>query len=92
METDRRLDAVVRGRVQGVYFRQGTLEQAQALGLSGWVTNRRDGSVAVVAEGSQHMLERLLAWLHSGPPMAYVEGVDVAWSNATGEFRGFNVR
>ncbi len=92
MDTDRRLDAVVRGRVQGVYFRQSTLRQAQVLGLSGWVANRSDGSVAVVAEGPQPILERLLAWLHTGPTMAYVDGVDVAWSNATGAYRGFTVR
>lgn len=92
METDKRLDAVVRGRVQGVYFRQGTEDQARALGLTGWVANRRDGAVAVVAEGPQRALERLLTWLHSGPAMAHVDDVDVDWAEATGEFREFTVR
>ena len=92
MDSTRRLDAVVRGRVQGVGFRQSTEDQAHRLGLTGWVANRRDGSVAVVAEGPKPVLDRFLQWLHSGPAMAHVDGVDVFWAEATGEFRSFTVR
>ncbi len=88
----KRLDAIVRGRVQGVYFRQGTVAQARALGLTGWVANRPNGSVQVIAEGEEERLRRLLEWLHVGPPMAYVDGVDVYWDEAGGEFSGFTVR
>ncbi len=92
MEPDKRLDATVRGRVQGVGFRASTEAQARMLGLKGWVANRRDGSVAVVAEGAKPVLERFLRWLQSGPAMAHVDGVDVYWGEATGEFRGFVIR
>lgn len=88
----KRLDATVSGRVQGVFFRQSTMEQARALGLSGWVANRPDGSVRVCAEGEVATLKRLLEWLHEGPPAAHVEQVQSAWSEPTGEFRGFGVR
>jgi acylphosphatase len=66
--------------------------QARMLGLTGWVANRRDGSVAVVAEGAKPVLERFLQWLHSGPALAHVDGVDVFWADSTGEFHTFTVR
>lgn len=88
----KRLDAIVRGRVQGVFFRQHTVEQARALGLTGWVANRANGTVQVVAEGDEAKLRRLLEWLHVGSPMSYVDGVDVYWDEASGDFTGFTVR
>ena len=69
--------AVVRGRVQGVWFRASTAERATALGLRGRAENRPDGSVLVVAAGELASLERLVAWLHEGPPMARVDAVHV---------------
>ena len=71
--------AVITGRVQGVGYRQATLALAQELGLGGWVRNQWDGSVLVTAEGPELALQRLLAWLHSGPRMAHVERVTVQW-------------
>lgn len=67
---------VVRGRVQGVFFRQSAVEQARALALTGWVRNREDGCVEGVASGPSAALARLHAWLQHGPPAAQVEGVD----------------
>jgi len=87
-----RLRAIVRGRVQGVGFRYFTQREANALGLTGYVRNRWDGSVEVVAEGPRQALERLLARLRVGPRSAYVQGVSVEWQAPTGEFRFFNVR
>ncbi|MGL4651034.1 MAG: acylphosphatase [Caldilineaceae bacterium] len=78
--------------MQGVYYRQSTVEQARLLGLSGWVANRPDGSVRVCAEGDPASLRRLLEWLQHGPPAAHVEQVLPEWSTATGEFHGFSVR
>lgn len=66
---------VVSGRVQGVYFRGSTREQAQQLGISGWAKNLPDGSVEVVACGTSESLQRLQRWLQSGPPMAHVLAV-----------------
>jgi len=87
-----RLSAVVHGRVQGVNYRYYTRQQATGLGLVGYVRNRWDGTVEVVAEGAREKLETLLRWLHQGPPSAYVTQVDAEWSPATGEFLSFGVR
>lgn len=86
-----RLEAVIHGRVQGVNFRYYTRQRAQELGLTGYVRNRWDGTVEVVAEGPPQALARLLDFLHRGPPSAIVVQVDVQWKPATGEFQGFRV-
>jgi acylphosphatase len=88
----KRLYATVHGRVQGVYFRHYTQLEADRLGLSGWVRNEFDGSVAVVAEGGEAALRSFLDFLHRGPPSARVERVDQRWAEASGEFTGFGVR
>lgn len=90
--TTERLHAIVRGEVQGVFFRANTQQRAAELSLTGWVMNRKDGGVEVVAEGEREPLERLLGWLRHGPPAASVEKVDSEWGEATGEFPGFEVR
>lgn len=85
------LHAIVRGRVQGVYFRQSTCDVARRLGLVGEVCNRADGSVEVVAEGEREALEELLGWLHQGPPAARVASVSADWGAATGGYDAFSV-
>ena len=87
-----RLEAIVRGRVQGVGFRVFARRQARRLGLSGWVANEPGGRVRCVAEGPRDVLETLLHDLDEGPPGAWVDHVDATWSAATGEFEGFDVR
>jgi acylphosphatase len=87
-----RLHAMVEGRVQGVGYRQFVFEVASMLQLKGWVRNRRDGSVEVLAEGSRDMLEKLLTALQRGPRMSYVTGLNPKWLPATGEFASFEVR
>lgn len=91
-EQNARLHAVVEGRVQGVGFRYFVEELADALGLTGWVRNRWDGTVEVLAEGERQLLEKLLAGLRRGPRAAYVTDVQVEWQAYTGEFRRFYVR
>ena len=87
-----KLTAVVRGRVQGVYFRYFVQNEARERGLTGYAYNRADGSsVEVVAEGSRTELEDLLARLHAGPPAARVDAVAVCWSEAEGQYVGFRV-
>jgi len=66
----------VTGRVQGVWFRGWTVDQARELGLSGWVRNRRDGSVEILAEGPDEALAELVRRCHEGPPAARVERVE----------------
>lgn len=68
---------MVRGRVQGVWFRASTAERAVALGLCGSAENRPDGSVLVLAAGDAAALERLVDWLRRGPPLARVDAVEV---------------
>jgi acylphosphatase len=87
-----RLEAVVRGRVQGVGFRVYALGVGRGLGLVGWVANESSGSVRVVAEGATADLDRLVAALRDGPPSAHVERVDERRSPATGEFKAFSIR
>lgn len=87
-----RLLATVYGRVQGVGFRAYTQQEANRLGVVGWVANQWDGSVRVVAEGPDAALRRLATWLHHGPPSAHVDRVEVAWEDGSGEYRGFQVR
>ena len=86
-----RCRAVVSGRVQGVFFRDTCERVASGLGVRGWVRNRPDGSVEVVAEGERAAVDRLLAWCGDGPPRARVDRVDVTDEPVAGE-RGFRVR
>ena len=88
----RRLQAIVRGRVQGVGYRYFVLREASALGLDGWVMNLGDGSVRCAAEGPDPALQALLARLRIGPAGAHVRDLDVAWRPVAGEAPGFRVR
>ena len=80
------------GRVQGVFYRGETVEEAYKLNLKGWVANKRDSSVEVVVEGPRRDIEKLIQWCHKGPRLARVERVDVQWEEPTGEFDDFRVR
>ncbi|MDE0230663.1 MAG: acylphosphatase [bacterium] len=85
------LRAVVRGRVQGVGFRWWVLELARSLDLVGRVSNRRDGTVLVMAEGSRAGLEELADGLWVGPRHAAVTGVEVKWSTPRDRWRRFSI-
>jgi acylphosphatase len=87
-----RLEATVRGVVQGVGFRWFVIREAGALRLSGWVANHHDGSVRVVAEGRRRDLVALLGCLEEGPAGAMVERVLPAWMPAIGLEPGFTIR
>lgn len=86
-----RLDVTVSGRVQGVAFRWHTQRVARELALVGWVRNRPDGSVRLVAEGPRPQLETLLAWVRRGPDHARVDHCQHQWQQATGQFDGFDI-
>ena len=91
-DMDRRaVDVVITGRVQGVFFRARTQEQAARLGVAGWVANQPDGSVAGHFEGARDDVERLLDWCRSGPEYARVEHVRVT-DTEPGGAGGFDVR
>lgn len=70
------LHATIHGRVQGVWFRASTREQAQMLGVAGWVRNTPDGAVEVYMQGDSSAVDRLLGWCRQGPPGARVDRVE----------------
>jgi acylphosphatase len=91
----KRVHAVVRGRVQGVGFRASAAYEARRLGVDGWVRNRMDGTVEVLASGDDAAIDQLVAWLKRGPRGAHVTGLDVAPpapTLASEELSGFEIR
>jgi len=82
---------LIKGEVQGVGFRYFLIRRAQALGLTGWVTNRDDGVVEFVAEGGRQALEQLERAAREGPRQARVSAVEVNWSAATGDLSRFDI-
>jgi acylphosphatase len=86
-----RVRLVVEGRVQGVWFRESTRREASRLGVSGWVMNRPDGKVEVLAEGPEEKIRDLAAWCHHGPSAARVLKVQEYEEAWTGEFDSFDI-
>ena len=86
-----RAHVFVSGRVQGVYYRATTREQAGERGVDGWVRNLDDGRVEAVFEGSAEAVEAMVEWCHEGSPRAEVEGVDVEYGEPEG-LDGFEIR
>jgi acylphosphatase len=87
-----RVRLVVRGRVQGVWFRGAMQEEAWRLGVAGWVRNRADGAVEAEIEGEPSMVDALVAWARQGPPGARVSGVETQAIESLGERGGFAIR
>jgi acylphosphatase len=79
----------VTGRVQGVGFRYGLREEAQRLGIAGWVRNRRDGSVEALLQGPVPAVEQVIAWARRGPPLAQVVTLEVTAQEAIAGVAGF---
>jgi acylphosphatase len=69
---------VVHGEVQGVFFRQGAQDAAREYGVAGWVRNRDDGTVEMLAEGEDEAVERLVAWAREGTSQAEERDVEVS--------------
>ena len=86
-----RVRLIIEGRVQGVWFRESTRKQAEHLGVHGWVRNRREGTVEVVAEGPEESVRKLVDWCHHGPPSARVSRVRETAEAFQGEFVSFDV-
>jgi acylphosphatase len=86
-----RAHVIVSGRVQGVYYRAGTRDEAMRRGLAGWVKNLSDGKVEAVFEGPKDKVGGMLQWCAEGPPGAEVTDVDAKWEEYKCEFRGFNI-
>jgi len=91
METKSRRHVIIRGRVQGVFFRMETQRAAERHGVFGWVKNRADGTVEAVFEGDKEKVAAVLDWCRRGPRHAEVKGVDIHEENYTGEFNDFSI-
>ncbi|NUQ69859.1 MAG: acylphosphatase [Chthonomonadales bacterium] len=86
-----RLRILVRGRVQGVWYRASAREAARGLGLTGAVRNLFSGEVEIIAEGPRNRLEALAVWARRGPDGARVDGIEKEWSTPTGAFAEFTI-
>ncbi len=87
-----RAHVLIKGRVQGVFFRAETGSQAYGLGVVGWVKNRWDGRVEAVLEGEEKDIQKMINWCYKGPPAAIIEDVEVKWEDYRGEFTSFSIR
>ena len=88
---NKRVQLFIRGRVQGVFFRAATQREARRLGIGGWVKNRNDGSIELLAEGEEEAIKEIVSWANHGPTAARVDHVDVRWRGYTGEFPEFSI-
>ena len=86
-----RLHLIIEGLVQGVWFRDSTRKKARSLGVSGWVRNRPDGTVEVLAEGPEKDVAAFVSWCHHGPPSAEVARVRETRQGWQGEFTSFDI-
>ena len=86
-----RVRLIIEGRVQGVWFRDSTSREAVNSGVCGWVRNRPDGAVEVLAEGPEDRVKKLVAWCHHGPSSAKVRRVNETQEEWHGEFSSFDI-
>ncbi len=82
---------LISGRVQGVAFRHYTRNQAEKVGVDGWVRNLPDGRVEAVFEGDAEQVEHMVRWCRNGPPSAHVENVEVKEETPQGNLAGFDI-
>lgn len=88
----KRVEIKVTGLVQGVFFRQGVKEEAERLGIVGFVKNEPDGSVRIIAEGEEEKLQKLVEWCREGTEFSKVEKVEVEWEEARDESDEFSIK
>ena len=88
----KRVRAYYSGMVQGVGFRYTAESIARTMGVSGWVKNLADDRVELVCEGREDLLAGFLARIKNGALRPYIQDVELEWSDATGEFSGFEIR
>ncbi|MBY9002284.1 MAG: acylphosphatase [Candidatus Heimdallarchaeota archaeon] len=90
-EKTKRIEIIVTGQVQGVFFRASIRDFALKLNLEGTVRNRRDGSVEIIAEGTEEKLNELIGFAKIGPPSAKVYNIDVTWKEPERKLSRFRV-
>ncbi len=87
----KRVQLIIRGKVQGVFFRASTKDKANELRLTGFVMNRGDGTVEVVAEGDEDQLHKLVDWCREGPDLSHVKDVQLDWQTYIAQFEEFTI-
>ena len=88
----KRVRIIIQGRVQGVFFRAYTKEEAEARALVGWVRNLPDGSVEALVQGEPEKVDQMITWFHKGSPMANVTDVQIYEEEAVSPFPDFTIR
>jgi acylphosphatase len=86
-----RVRVLIEGRVQGVFFRAHTRDEARLRGLKGWVRNLPDGRVEALFEGDKEVVNAMLAWCRQGPRYAYVDNVEIDWQPYRGDLTDFRI-
>ena len=89
---EKRAHLIISGRVQGVYYRYSTQQEAMRLGLTGWVRNLPNGNVEAAVEGNEATVERMIEWCRQGPAGARVSEVEQTLTEASGEFEEFKIK
>jgi len=87
----KKVNILVSGRVQGVFYRTSTRDKALELGIKGWVQNNPDGSVYIEAEADQSTLDQFIEWCKKGPLMARIDNINISHQSPEG-FQDFEVR
>ena len=86
-----RAKILVRGRVQGVFFRDHTQRWATSLGVFGWVKNLASGDVEILVEGDKERIEDLLGFVRKGSPLSRVESLEIEWTSYIGDYKNFRI-
>ncbi len=91
MNGKKRVQLIIHGKVQGVFFRASTQDKANELRLTGFVRNKEDGTVEVVAEGERDQLQKLVDWCRKGPQLSHVDDVQLDWQPYIAQFEEFMI-
>jgi len=91
MENMVKAHVIIKGRVQGVFFRVKTKQTADGLNVSGWVRNKSDGTVEAVFEGKKNDVIPVINWCHQGPSRSVVTDVNVTWHDYKKEYKKFSI-
>lgn len=89
---EKKVHVLISGRVQGVWFRANTKDQADLHGIKGWVKNTVDGKVEAVFQGPIEKVDDLIKWCHQGSPSSHVDHVDVSKFDSDESFDSFTIR
>jgi acylphosphatase len=87
----KKVHVLISGRVQGVWFRASTRNQALQLGIKGWVKNTSDEKVEAVFEGEEDKIKKMILWCKSGPKHAHVTNIKINHDESLEDFKKFNI-